>query len=130
MDIRTDRLLAAFRASGLTQTELCNKTGINKGALSSYLSGRYFPKQQAIEKLAAALNVSVFYLMGFDAPSSSSLDQADALFIEKYGKPVYDAAMTFASLDDVDQGKVCERMEMLLEDDKYKGDVLYGEKVI
>ena len=49
MDIRTQRLNEAFSASGLTQTELCNRTGINKGALSCYLSGQYFPKQKAIE---------------------------------------------------------------------------------
>lgn len=66
MDIRTERLNKAFRASGMSQTELCKKTGINQGALSSYLSGRYFPKQRAIELLANALNVSIPYLMGYE----------------------------------------------------------------
>ena len=66
MDIRTERLNEAFRASGLSQTELCKRTGINKGAMSSYLSGRYFPKQRAIELLADALNVSIPFLMGYD----------------------------------------------------------------
>lgn len=66
MDIRTQRLNEAFRASGMTQAELCKKTGITKGALSSYLSGRYFPKQKAIELLANALNVPIIYLMGYD----------------------------------------------------------------
>jgi len=65
MDIRTQRLNEAFNASGMTQTELCEKTGITKGALSSYLSGRYFPKQKAIEALANALNVPIAYLMGY-----------------------------------------------------------------
>lgn len=66
MDIRTQRLNEAFNASGLTQTELCEKTGITKGAISSYLSGRYFPKQKTIELLANALNVSIPYLMGYE----------------------------------------------------------------
>ena len=66
MDIRTQRLNEAFNASGLTQTELCNKTGITKGAISSYLSGRYFPKQKTIELLSDALNVSIPYLMGYE----------------------------------------------------------------
>lgn len=66
MDIRTNRLNKAFKASGLSQSELCDKADINKGALSSYLSGRYFPKQIALEKLSSALNVSISYLMGFD----------------------------------------------------------------
>jgi transcriptional regulator with XRE-family HTH domain len=66
MDIRTQRLNEAFNASGLTQTELCEKTGLTKGAVSSYLSGRYFPKQKTIERLAEALNVSIPYLMGYN----------------------------------------------------------------
>lgn len=71
MDIRTERLNKAFKASGLSQSELCDKADINKGALSSYLSGRYFPKQIALEKLSAALNVSISYLMGFDIDNTA-----------------------------------------------------------
>lgn len=71
MDIRTERLNKAFKASGLSQSELCDKADINKGALSSYLSGRYFPKQIALEKLSSALNVSISYLMGFDIVDTS-----------------------------------------------------------
>ena len=69
--------------------------------------------------------------MGFnDNSSSSGSDQADTLFIEKYGQPVYDAAMTFTALDEVDQGRITERMGMLLEDDKYKRDSEPGGKAI
>lgn len=67
MDIRTRRLLDAFYASGYNQTELCKRTGITKGAMSSYLSGRYFPKQRALESLANELNVTIEYLMGIDS---------------------------------------------------------------
>ena len=79
MDIRVARLNEAFRASGLTQTELCEKTGINKGALSSYLSGRYFPKQRSLELLSNALHVSINYLMGHDDASSSDADLCAAV---------------------------------------------------
>lgn len=129
MDIRTERLVAAFNQSGLSQTELCSKTGINKGALSSYLSGRYFPKQQSVEKLASALKVSVYYLMGLDDPSASDIDKTDSLFIDKYGKTTFDAAMKFDSLDRDDQIRIEERMDMMLEGDKYKRE-LSGEKAI
>lgn len=90
MEIRTQRLNEAFRASGLTQTELCNRTGINKGALSSYLSGRYFPKQKAIESLADALNVSIPYLMGYEEMTNSDfsidLTLGDSILLEKVHK--------------------------------------------
>ncbi|MDO5015259.1 MAG: XRE family transcriptional regulator [Clostridia bacterium] len=64
MDLRTQRLKTLVENSGMTQSEICEKTGINKGALSSYLSGRYFPKQKTLEKLSNLFNVSINYLMG------------------------------------------------------------------
>lgn len=69
MDIRTERLRLAFERSGLNQTELCQKANITKGALSSYLSGRYFPKQKPLERLSLVLGVSINYLMGIDEPN-------------------------------------------------------------
>ena len=77
MDIRTKRLRNVFEKSGLTQTEVCEKTGINKGALSSYLSGRYFPKQKTIDKLSKVFNVSINYLMGFEPEHSQRVDDPD-----------------------------------------------------
>lgn len=84
MDIRTQRLNEAFSASGLTQTELCNRTGINKGAMSCYLSGQYFPKQRSLEALADALNVSIPYLMGYDEMDEKS--KLDEILLEKIKK--------------------------------------------
>lgn len=84
MDIRTLRLNEAFSASGMTQTELCNKTGITKGAISSFLSGRYFPKQKSLEALADALNVSIPYLMGYG--DMEEADRNEAILMEKIKK--------------------------------------------
>ena len=111
MDIRTERLRAAFYASGLTQTELCKKTGINKGALSSYLSGRYFPKQKAVDALSSALGVSVFYLMGVDEPSSphsSALSSDEVLLID-----------LFRALNATGKRKAIEAVEDLTQIEKY-----------
>lgn len=77
MDIRTKRLRNVFEKSGLTQTEVCEKTGINKGALSSYLSGRYFPKQKTIDKLSKVFNVSINYLMGFEPETNQDISDPD-----------------------------------------------------
>ena len=82
-DERTKRLRKAVENSGYTQTQLCEITGINKGALSSYLSGRYYPKQQAIEKLSEALNVPIFWLMGYDTESDSDSQEEDSYYIDK-----------------------------------------------
>ena len=82
-DERTKRLRKAVENSGYSQTQLCEITGINKGALSSYLSGRYYPKQQAIERLSEALNVPIFWLMGYDTESDSDSQEEDSYYIDK-----------------------------------------------
>ncbi len=83
MDERTKRLRKAVENSGYSQTQLCEITGINKGALSSYLSGRYYPKQQAIEKLSEALNVPIFWLMGYDTESEEDSQEENTYYIDK-----------------------------------------------
>ncbi len=64
----SERIKFALDKSSLTQAEVVKKTGISKGALSSYIAGRYVPKQTNIYKLAKALNVSPAWLMGLDVP--------------------------------------------------------------
>ena len=127
MDIRTERLRRAFYESGLSQTEICNKTGITKGAMSCYLSGRYFPKQRNLDLLAEVLNVSVDYLLGLGG--FESVDQINELFIGVYGQDVFDGAMLFSQLDRDDRIRISERISILLEDDKYKKGAS-GGKVI
>lgn len=129
----------------LTMQQLADRASLSKGYISMLEKGKHpqndrpiIPSIETVQKLAAAMNVSVDCLLEqcgsdqlIEVPASSSgSDQADTLFIEKYGQPVYDAAMTFAALDEVDQGRITERMGMLLEDDKYKRDSEPGEKAI
>ena len=116
---------------GLTQTQLADKLGYaDKSMIAKIEKGSIDLPQSKILAFANALNLSPGDLMGWEDSSSSASDQTDTLFIEKYGQPVYDAAMTFAALDDIDQGRITERMGMLLEDDKYKRDSEPGEKAI
>ena len=64
----SDRLKDALRRSGKKQADLAAETGIDRGSISNYLSGRYEPKFLATVKLAQALAVSEMWLMGFDVP--------------------------------------------------------------
>ena len=63
-----DRIREAMELRELTQSELSEKAKIDKGQLSSYLSGKYKPRQRNIEALAKTLNVDEAWLMGFDSP--------------------------------------------------------------
>lgn len=71
-----DRLKKALDASGMTLTELANKSGIGKGSISKYLHGAVIPKQSAVGELARALHVSPAWLLGFDVNEDGTAVQA------------------------------------------------------
>ena len=62
------RIKQGLQIRKMKQVELADKTGIDKGQISSYLSGKYKPKQENLSLLAAALDVSEYWLMGLDVP--------------------------------------------------------------
>ena len=68
MATTSERLKQLLEEKGISQSELAKRTGINKGALSSYISGRYKPKQTNTFLLAKTLNVNEAWLMGADVP--------------------------------------------------------------
>ena len=68
MENTSIRIKEALKIRDMKQSELSKLTGISKGALSSYISGTYEPKQRNIYKIAEALNVNEAWLMGYDVP--------------------------------------------------------------
>ena len=58
------RMKETMQEKGIRQTDLVEKTGIDKGALSSYMNGRYMPNAEKVAKIAKALGVTVDYLLG------------------------------------------------------------------
>lgn len=52
----------------MRQSELCQLTKIPKSAMSQYVKGTFEPKQDRVELLAKALQVSEAWLMGYDVP--------------------------------------------------------------
>ena len=63
-----DRLREAMNIRNKKQVDLERETGINRSAISRYLSGEYEPKNKPIYELAKALDVSEQWLMGYDVP--------------------------------------------------------------
>ena len=68
------RLREAMDEKGKRQADLVRETGLDRGSISSYLSGKYEPKQKAIYKLARALDVSEAWLLGYDVPMDRSAE--------------------------------------------------------
>ena len=67
VDIK-ERIKQGLEIREITQTQLAARANIDKGQLSSYISGKYKPRQNNIDALATALNVNEAWLMGFDVP--------------------------------------------------------------
>ena len=72
MATTSERLREIISIRNVKQVDLIEQTGISKGALSSYLSGRYVPKQDNIYKLSKVLGVNPAWLMGLDVPMETS----------------------------------------------------------
>lgn len=98
------RLRKAMDASGKKQADLVRETGLDRGSISSYLSGKYEPKQKAIYKLAAALNVSESWLLGYEvpmerSPESKKNDQLAKLIVKlRTDNDFYNMVATLADL--------------------------------
>ncbi len=72
-----ERLAEAMRIREVSQTELHNRTGINKSSISTYLKGEYEAKQNKVYEIARALNVSEAWLMGYDVSINSEANDTE-----------------------------------------------------
>lgn len=70
-----ERLREALARSGKKQADLVRATGLDRGSVSSYLAGKYEPKQKAVYKMAAELDVSEMWLLGYDVPMARTAEQ-------------------------------------------------------
>lgn len=107
----SQRLREALTRSGKKQADLVRETGLDRGSISSYLSGKYEPKQKAIYKMAQALNVSEAWLLGYDVPMERTEDQkkndqlAKLIVKMRTDNDFYSLVSTLAELDELDEEK-------------------------
>jgi len=60
------RLKEALSESGLSQSELGRRAGIDRTVISGYIRGKYKAKQYNLYSIAKVLDVNVAWLMGLD----------------------------------------------------------------
>lgn len=72
---RRNRIREALSIRNMKQVELCEKTGIKKSSINNWLGQRWQPKQDAIMKMAQALDVSEMWLAGYDVPMERPVEQ-------------------------------------------------------
>ncbi|MBD9010752.1 MAG: helix-turn-helix domain-containing protein [Clostridiales bacterium] len=95
------RLKRALKINGMKQAELSSITKIPKSAISQYVSGAFEPKQDRVELIAEALNVSEAWLMGFDVP----MEREHKTFADNFPSPnITEEYTTFPVIGDVAAG--------------------------
>ena len=72
---RLNRIREALQIRNMKQVDLCEKTGIKKSSLNSWITQRWQPKQDAIMKMARALDVSEMWLAGYDVSMDRPVEQ-------------------------------------------------------
>lgn len=78
------RLKEALNNKNMKAQELADKTGINKASISQYINGSHSPSNISAGKIAAVLDVSALWLMGFDVSSKDTQTE------KKEGKELLD----------------------------------------
>lgn len=86
MSKTSDRLRELLHQKNIKQKELSQMTGISEANICHYISGKYPPKQENVEKMAKILNVSPIYLQGWEDYIDETLDHivnSDSDFAER-----------------------------------------------
>lgn len=107
-----DRIKQALDIRDMKQSELSEKTGIDKGQLSSYISGKYKPKQNNLDLIAKALSVDEAWLMGYDVPmerNENTQESEDSVCIMRF----------FNKLNSRGKETATEQVRLLTLDEKY-----------
>lgn len=111
-NIRIKQLISELNIS---QTEFCKKTGLAKSALSNYMNGDRQPRQDQIDKIAAAYNVNPAWLMGYDVPKdiSENYNKNSSGYFEYLGSFIVEenGHITYSDITDLQQ----EEIESLVE---------------
>jgi len=122
MDIIAERLRIAMSLRKMRQVDIIQATGMNKGSLSSYLSGKYQPKQTNIYLLAKALNVNEGWLLGHDVPMERQEKQLsfDTLCNPEHGTEEEKLLEYYHILNPVGKQEALKRLYELTCIDSYK----------
>jgi transcriptional regulator with XRE-family HTH domain len=80
------RLRYAIDYRHTSAAEVSRKTGISRGSLSQYMTGKFSPKQDRIYVLAKHLRVSPAWLMGIDVPMEEAPPPNDLPVHREFGE--------------------------------------------
>lgn len=124
MSTASERIKEGMSLRGLKQVDLVEKTGISKGALSSYISGRYIPKQNNTFLIARALDVNEAWLMGADVPMERVSEKTESKQEPSYSSQCKEIIEVCEQLSTHNQRKVLTYSKNLLTTQQMEDDLL------
>nr|DAY68049.1 MAG TPA: bifunctional HTH-domain containing protein/aminotransferase [Caudoviricetes sp.] len=110
----SERLKEAMSLRKMKQVDIMRSTGLDRGSVSHYVSGNYEPKNEAIFKMAKALDVNEMWLWGYDVPMERTAEQKkiqeDAEFHARILKDqeLLDALKVYYKLPEIQQRVVID----------------------
>ena len=108
------RLQKSLAASGMTASELSEKTGISEANISNYINGKYVAKQDKCFLLAKALNVDPGWLMTGNEPATKSLSMDLQYFGERDQPMTPEARILAKGIDRMPQEQREAIMNMMI----------------
>ena len=85
MSIIGDNIKKELERRGLSQKELCNLTGISESAMSKYLAKEGALRSDILAKIANALDVNIYLLMGIQEKKESTFDVCKTALMARSG---------------------------------------------
>lgn len=92
-----NRLIELMEYYNINQTELCNRSGLQKSALSNYLNGDREPRQNQISLIADAFNINPTWLMGYDVQMEMPEIKRESIESDISNADVFKAVQMFKS---------------------------------
>lgn len=93
----------ARRATGLSQADVADQTGVAVETISRIERGKIIPGIDSLKRIAVALGVSIDELVGLKPPKAPKLRPAERRLLD-----------AVADLDDDDVDRACEALTTLL----------------
>nr|DAQ22976.1 MAG TPA: Repressor protein CI [Caudoviricetes sp.] len=137
------RLKTMMNQREITAAELSRRSGIRASSISDYLNGKYEPKQDNIDKMAHALNVTPAWLMGYNTSSDSSslpsgtfkpiFKQVPLLGYVAAGKPLEDLNqdVSYVDIDGKYNVDFCVKVvgDSMIDIDIHDGDIIFARSM-
>ncbi len=115
-----ERIKEARKKLGLTQKELAARMNTAETLICEYERGTRVPKYSTITRIAAAMGISPYAIIGFDDQAPEGMADVHASNLNQYGPHFYKLMDSFSKLNEAGQLEAVKRVQELSELQRYK----------